>query len=176
MNEQRDLFPLHFVTFNHPSQGRACKSRKVVRSHVAKLQHEKTRQKKTSRSRKLSSEEESVSSDNVASRESSISHDQSSDPGLVAKRKETHALRYETAADSEVSPSNSGSRPASRLALREEFDDGEEEPPLLARQLGMARVNPFSSTRDATLAWTVDVPSVIDRCMLTSTPFNGSQI
>lgn len=152
------------MTYNHPSEGRARKSRKVVRSHVAKLQHEKTRQKKTARSRKLSPQDEkNVESDKVASRESSTFDDSAGHKGVVGERQKGSPLRYDAVTDSETSTSNPSSRPASRLALREDEDDDDAAAPHPIQQLAMARVDPFS-TQDSTLDWTVDVPSVIDRC------------
>lgn len=148
------------MTYNHPSQGRANKARKVVRSHVAKLQHERTRQKKTARGRKAPPEE-------AESADSPASDDHSSNRGLVVESLEAHGLRYETATESEVSTPNLSSRPVSRLDFREDLDDGDEDESgattSMTQQLAMARVDPFQR-HDATLDWTVDVPSVIDRC------------
>lgn len=137
--------PLRFVHFDHASQPSAGQHRRLIRSHVTTLQHQ--RQRELERKGASSAVRQPLPGEGDTSES-------------VRERKRRKARDFNEVLDE----SQGRDEGQDRLPLEVEEDYSARKRLVLYQQMAMGRVDPFQACESAA-DWTVDVPSIIDQCM-----------
>lgn len=142
---------LRFITISHPSQARASRSRKTVRSHVTKLQH-----------RKAWGGQFGKADGQLVGRSSpSEGSTDSDEPGAInfPANKKSLAIRPNIPQAAHFSVPQDHRRKAPSTG----GNDDVSSPSSISRQITISRSQPFR-THDPRSDWTVDIPFLIDQC------------